>query len=628
MTFQVDFEPIGRRVKCNAGATLLNAAQEAGVMLTAICGGEGSCGRCIVRVMSGEVSPPNDTEVSELGRDDVAAGWRLACQSAIAGDVCVHVPPDSLVTAQRTQTEGQALAVEHAPAVRAFDVRLPLPTQEDLRSDAARLRDALPVGVAGLEFDARVLQRLPDDLRAWEFQASAFVRDLHPTPPQSRVFSPCVAGGVRGGQVIAVRPYGTVPLGLAVDIGTTKLAAYLVDLNTGETCATAGAMNPQIAYGEDVMARISHAINHVNGGEQLRAVIVQALNQMARDLCAMARRDIGDRYAVGDIADAVVVGNTAMHHLFLGLPVRQLGLAPYVAAESAALDWKARDIGLELAPGAYVHLLPNIAGFVGADHVAMLLATGLAEREGVVLGMDIGTNTEVSLRARGRHLSCSTASGPAFEGAHIRHGMRAAPGAIEKVSIHGGHVRIKTVDDAPAVGLCGSGILDLVAQLFHAGVINSRGAMRAEGENPRVRRGDHGLEFIVVPGHENGGREITFSRADISEIQLAKGAMRAGVNILLRHAGVAEADIDEVIIAGAFGTYLDAQSGLDIGMFPRVERRKIRQVGNAAGAGARMALLSVAQREHAIQIARQIEYIELTAEKEFQSEFARALLLE
>jgi uncharacterized 2Fe-2S/4Fe-4S cluster protein (DUF4445 family) len=598
MTFQVDFQPIGRRVMCSAGATLLDAAQEAGVMLTAICGGEGSCGRCIVRVMSGEVSPPNDTETFELGRDDVADGWRLACQTAIAGDVRVHVPPDSLVTAQRTQTEGQAIAVEHAPAVRAFDVRLAPPTQDDLRSDAARLRDALPNGVAGLEFDARVLRRLPDDLRAWEFQTSAFVRKT---------------------KVIAVRPYGTTPLGLAVDIGTTKLAAYLVDLDSGETCATAGAMNPQIAYGEDVMARISHAINHVNGGEQLRAAIVQALNQMARDLCATARRD------VADIADAVIVGNTAMHHLFLGLPVRQLGLAPYVAAESAALDWKARDIGLEFAPGAYVHLLPNIAGFVGADHVAMLLATGLAEREGVVLGMDIGTNTEVSLRARGRHLSCSTASGPAFEGAHIRHGMRAAPGAIEKVSIHDGHVHIKTVDDEPAVGLCGSGILDLVAQLFHAGVINSRGAMQ---QNPRVRCGDHGLEFIVVPGNENGGREITFSRADVSEIQLAKGAMRAGVNILLQHAGVTEADIDEVIIAGAFGTYLDAQSGLDIGMFPRVERHKIHQVGNAAGAGARMALLSGAQREHAIQIAQRIEYIELTSEKDFQSEFARALLLD
>jgi uncharacterized 2Fe-2S/4Fe-4S cluster protein (DUF4445 family) len=367
------------------------------------------------------------------------------------------------------------------------------------------------------------------------------------------------------------------------------------------------------------MARISHAISHADGGEQLRAAIVEALNHMARDLCAMGRLD------VADIADAVIVGNTAMHHLFLGLPVKQLGLAPYVPAESAALDVLARDVGLDLAPGAYVHLLPNIAGFVGADHVAMLLATGLTERDGVVLRMDIGTNTEVSLRARGWHLSCSTASGPAFEGAHIRFGMRAAPGAIEKVTIHDGHVHIKTVDDAPPVGLCGSGILDLVAQLLRAGVLNSRGAM---SEHPRVRRGEHSPEFIVVPGEENGGREITFSRADVSEIQLAKGAMRAGVSILLKHAGVTEADVDEVIIAGAFGTYLDVQSGIDIGMFPRVDRHRFRQVGNAAGAGARMALLSMAQRERAAQIAQQVEYVELTAEPAFQSEFTRALLLE
>jgi uncharacterized 2Fe-2S/4Fe-4S cluster protein (DUF4445 family) len=266
---------------------------------------------------------------------------------------------------------------------------------------------------------------------------------------------------------------------------------------------------------------------------------------------------------------------------------------------------------------------------VGADHVAMLLATGLPEREGVVLGLDIGTNTEVSLRAHGRHRACSTASGPAFEGAHIQHGMRAAPGAIEEVSIHDGRVRWKTVNDEPPVGLCGSGILDLIAQMLRAGIINPRGALKADA-HPQVRRSHnsaHGHEFIVVPGDRNGGREITFSRADIAEIQLVKGAIRAGVRILLDRAGVREEDIDEVIIAGAFGTYLDVQSGIDIGMFPRVERTRFRQVGNAAGAGARMALLSTAQRERAKFIAQQIEYVELTAEKEFQSRFAEAMLL-
>jgi uncharacterized 2Fe-2S/4Fe-4S cluster protein (DUF4445 family) len=249
----------------------------------------------------------------------------------------------------------------------------------------------------------------------------------------------------------------------------------------------------------------------------------------------------------------------------------------------------------------------------------------MPEREGVVLGMDIGTNTEVSLVAKGRHLSCSTASGPAFEGAHIRFGMRAAPGAIEEVAIRDGRVFIKTVKDAPPVGLCGSGILDLVAQLLRANIINRRGAML---DHPRVRRGTHGPEFVVVPGNENGGNEIVFGRSDVSEIQLAKGAMRAGVNILLKRAGIAEADIDQVIIAGAFGTYLDVQSGIDIGMFPRVDRHRFKQVGNAAGAGARMALLSMAQRERAVRIAQRVEYVELTAEKDFQSEFATALLLQ
>lgn len=599
MPFQVDFEPVGRRISVEPETTLLNAAQRAGVLLTAICGGEGSCGRCIVRVMSGQVSPPTPIEQAELGREQIAAGWRLACQTNVASDVHVHIPPDSLATAQRTQIEGQAVAVELQPAVRAFDVHVAPPTLDDLRSDATRIRSA--ISLADLAFDSRVLQRLSSDLRDQQFHLSAFVRR---------------------NEIVGVRPARTAPLGLAVDIGTTKLAAYLVDLSTGNTLAAQGAMNPQIAYGEDVMARIKHAVSQPDGAEQLRTAIVAALNSLACDLCKQVSCN------TADIADAVIVGNTAMHHLCLGLPVRQLGLAPYVATENAALDLKARDIGLELAPGTYVHLLPNVAGFIGADHVAMLLATGVAERDGVVLAMDIGTNTEVSLRARGKHFACSTASGPAFEGAHIRFGMRAAPGAIERVSIRDGKVLYQTVDNVPPVGLCGSGILDLVAQLRRANIINEHGVFQNEDHNPRLRRSDRGIEFIVVYGDENNGIEITFDRRDISEIQLAKGAMRAGVNILLRRAGVRETDIDELIIAGAFGTYLDAQSGLDIGMFPRVERSKIKQVGNAAGAGARMALLSVAQRERAVRIARQIEYVELTMEPGFSSEFAYALGLE
>jgi uncharacterized 2Fe-2S/4Fe-4S cluster protein (DUF4445 family) len=596
--FEVDFEPIGRRVSTTAGETILSAAQQAGVMLTSICGGEGVCGRCIVRVMAGQVSAPNLTEDAELGEEQVSAGWRLACQTEIEGDIRVHVPPESLVTAQRTQTEGETVVLELNPAVRAYPIELEPPNLADLRSDATRIRAGLRL--PDLVFPTAILRRLSTDLRAQDFRASIVLR---------------------GAAVAAILPAHTLPLGLAVDIGTTKLAAYLVDLASGETLALAGAMNPQIAYGEDVMARIGHAIRHPDGAEQLRSAIVEALNTLAEGLCTQAGR------RTSEIADAVIVGNTAMHHLFLGLPVRQLGLAPYVATESNALDLPSQEVGLVLAPGAYVHLLPNIAGFVGADHVAMLLASGMLEQDGIVLGMDIGTNTEISLVAAGKHYACSTASGPAFEGAHILHGMRAAPGAIEKVLIKDGQVLIQTVDQAPPVGLCGSGILDLVAQLRRAGIINPRGAFTDLEHNPRVRQGVHGPEFIVATASENGGAEITFSRSDVNEIQLAKGAMRAGVNILLRHAGIQENDIDEIIVAGAFGTYLDVQSGIDIGMFPRIDRGRYKQVGNAAGAGARMALLSMDQRRRAIQIARGVEYIELTAEPEFASTFARALLL-
>ncbi|MGD0752548.1 MAG: ASKHA domain-containing protein [Anaerolineales bacterium] len=594
----IDFEPVGRRAPCTSGETILEVAQRAGIMLNATCGGEGICGHCVVHVMAGTVSPPNQTEEIDLGLNRVNDHWRLACQTKILGDLRIHIPPESLATAQRTQTEGRNISTELNPAVRCLNINLPPPNISDQRSDASRLREAL--ALARPHIPLSVLQTLPKELRTNDFHVSVFLRDS---------------------TVVAIRPSGTSALGFAVDLGTTKLAGYLVDLTNGETLASAGAMNPQIAFGEDVMARISHSMSKPEGGEQLRTVIVAALNAMAGDLCAKINR------SPSDIADAVVVGNTAMHHLFLGLPVRQLGLAPYVPAESAALDIPADEIGCDLAPGANVHLLPNIAGFVGADHVAMILGSGMLDHEGIVLGMDIGTNTEISLIANGKHYACSTASGPAFEGAHIRHGMRAGPGAIEKVLIRDGQILLQTIDNQPAVGLCGSGILDLVAQMHKAGMINSRGALDDSGNNPRVRPGSRGAEFIVISAEENHGAEITFSRSDINEIQLAKGAMRTGVNLLLQKAGVQEQEIEAVFIAGAFGTYLDVQSGIDIGMFPRLEKERFVQVGNAAGTGARLALLSTEKRKQAVSVAHRVIYVELTTEKNFPALFAKSLML-
>jgi uncharacterized 2Fe-2S/4Fe-4S cluster protein (DUF4445 family) len=346
---------------------------------------------------------------------------------------------------------------------------------------------------------------------------------------------------------------------------------------------------------------------------------VDHLNEVVADLCQEARAEIEH------VVEAVVVGNTAMHHLFLRLATEQLARAPYVASVSSALDVKARDLGLALAPGAYVYLLPNIAGYVGADHVAMLLASGIAQAEGVVLALDIGTNTEVCLANRGRLTSLSCASGPAFEGAHIKHGMRAAEGAIEHVRLVDDRVEYQTIGSAPPVGLCGSGILDALAQLYLLGVVDRRGRM---GDGHKSVRGDRGKrEFVLATMEETGQAPITFTQKDVRELQLAKGAMRCGVDVLLETNGLNAAAVDRVLIAGAFGTYIDVSSAMTIGLLPAMPLERVRQVGNAAGMGAKLALISRRKRVEAQELASRIGYLELATVPGFATAFAEAMYL-
>ncbi len=595
---EVIFEPLGRRSQVDEGSSLLEAARQAGVGLSALCGGKGSCGRCKVQLVSGTVSPLTILEEEALSPEEVAAGFRLACQTLARGPVKVYIPLESLTAPQRLQVEGQEVRVSPEPAVVAYPVALPPPSLEDQRSDAERLQSHLAqqYGLDDLSFDLEVLRRLPGLLRAQGWAGKA---------------------ALRGREVISFHPSEEALLGLAVDLGTTKIAAYLVDLATGQTIASQGLMNPQVAYGEDVMSRIAHAME--GKGAELQRVVVEALNEIARDLCHQADG------RPEQIVEVVVVGNTAMHHLFLGLPVAQLGLAPYLPAVSSALDLKAREAGLALAPGGYLHLLPNIAGFVGADHVAMLLATGIYQAQQVTLGLDIGTNTEITLATRGRLISCSCASGPAFEGRHIKQGMRAGEGAIERLHLHDSEVEYETIGGGPPVGLCGSGVLDAIAELVRLGVVDERGAMKG---HPRLRRSQEGPEFVLVGGEESGtGKDIVITRGDIGEIQLAKGAIRAGINILLREANLSARDVEKVVVAGAFGTYIDISSAVRIGMFPSLPEGRFLQVGNAAGTGARLALLSKSLRSKAGEIARQVKYLELSNHPHFSEEFARAMRL-
>ncbi|HNS51000.1 MAG TPA: ASKHA domain-containing protein [Anaerolineae bacterium] len=604
---KIDFEPVGRRGDCPDGSTILDGARLLRVGLANLCGGKGSCGRCVVQVLRGEMSEPSERETRLLTAEQLAQGYRLACLARPLGDCRVRVPPESLTAPQRTQVEGEGLAVQPDPIVKCYFITVPPPTIHDLRSDERRLVDALrdQHGLTIARFDLSLLQGLSPALR--EGCGSRDVPWL-------------LQAAVRGDEVVAVLPPAAPSLGIAVDIGTTKVAVFLVDLVSGKTLASEGMMNPQIAYGEDVIARMALADTSPDQAAQMQSLLVEALNGAIERLTAQ----VGS--APAEVLEMVAVANTAIHHLFVRLPVRQLALAPYVPAASAPLDLKARDMGLALAPGAYLHLLPNIAGYVGADHVAMLLATRLGDAEDTVLALDIGTNTEVCLVSGGRMLSTSCASGPAFEGAHIKHGMRAANGAIERVSFVDGDLRYQTIGDEPAVGLCGSGALDALAELFLQGIVDERGRMR---EHPRVSGDKTKREFLLAgrPEGVSGHPAITFTQRDVSELLLAKGAMRTGVNVLMKAQGVRAHEIDRVILAGAFGTYIDVHNAMVVGMLPEVPVERVTQVGNAAGMGARMALISRSKRAEAAALAQRVGYVELAADPDFSRIFAGAMYL-
>jgi uncharacterized 2Fe-2S/4Fe-4S cluster protein (DUF4445 family) len=554
--------------------------------------------------MQGEVSPAGERDRHFLSAVDLVSGWRLACQTHVLGDVKVQVPKESLVTDQRLQLEGIIGEVQIEPAVRTHALAVAAPTLDDPLSDLERVAEAL--GSAG--------------------GADPWVAD----PAVVRVLSPLARRSgwrlnaySRGREIVGVAEPGRRPLGFACDLGTTKIAGYLVDLETGTNVATAGVMNPQIGYGEDLISRLARASQDAEGARQLGRVVHEALDALLgrlTDSAGMVREQA---------VEACIVGNTAMTHLLLELPVHQLAVAPFVAAASAALEVKARDLGLGMAAGAYVHVLPSVRGFVGADHVAMILASGLDRRAGVAIGVDIGTNTEIVVARPGAGGSAtltaaSCASGPAFEGAHISHGMRAATGAIEAVRLEGARVKVKTIGDAPPVGLCGSGIVDALAEMRRIGAVNDRG--RLDPGHARVRRTEHGLAFVLVPAKETGtGRDILVTQRDIGEIQLAKGAVSAGMESLIEATGTRWEEVAEVVIAGAFGTYLSLDSALAIGLLPRFPNARYTQVGNAAGAGARIALLSLSERRRASAIARRMGYVELTTFRGFSRRFAAAM---
>jgi uncharacterized 2Fe-2S/4Fe-4S cluster protein (DUF4445 family) len=597
--FIIDFEPVGRRGRAALGDTLLSAAQDVGVELVSVCGGIGACDSCKVRVASGDMEPATLVEEAVFSVDELAEGWRLACQAEPLGDIKIEIPPESLTTPQRLQIEGELQPqMGHNPAVSAIDLAIDPPSLLDLRSDSQRILEAVQAaGYSRPHISRPVMASASSLLRQQEWSVRLAVRG--------------------DGDIVGLLPTNTPLLGLAVDIGTTSVAAYLVDLGSGEVLGKSGAMNPQIAYGEDIISRILYINQHEDGQSILQNRIVEEINQLIASLIQETGSD------AAQIVDAVVVGNTAMHHIFAGLPVRQLGEAPYVPSVGGAFTFPAWQVGLDLAPGAKVYMAPNIAGYVGADHVSMQAAVDIWAASQTTIALDIGTNTEVTLAHQGRNYCCSCASGPAFEGAHIGAGMRAAPGAIERVQLVQDQVLTKTIGDKPAVGICGSGILDSVAVMLESGLINERGALKRE--HPLSAAGEDGKPRFILATAEDSANEraVAVDRGDVAEIQLAKGAIRAGIQILLTEAGIEAGAIEHFIVAGAFGTYIDIESAIRVGMFPDLPLDRFQQVGNAAGMGAVLLLLSEETRRAAAEAARAIHYVELTTYAAFHDEFIR-----
>ena len=591
MSFTIEFQPMGIRLLCNEPLTLLDASRQAGIGLRSDCGGAGICGKCIVQiVLSSDEFPLTEIEKSFFSNKQMLDGSHLACETVIKNDLKVHIPLESVTTGQVLQVEGDRKVAQPDPLIIQKTVKLKEPALNDLLSDFSRLQQA--INIFPLNASLNVVRRITHILRDANWEANLIIRENELLNATSYSFQSL--------------------LGLAVDVGSTKLACYLMDLSTGEVLAAKGVPNPQIAYGEDIMARLSYVLNEKNGDSKLHSLLMQAINQAAEELCAQ----IGKLST--EIVDACLVGNTAMHHFFLDLPIESLAFSPFVPVLSDALNPLSSEIGLSTMPGGRIHAPAVIAGFVGSDHLAFLLAEGFGEDENVRLGIDIGTNTEIALQKGDKVVSVSTASGPAFEGAHIRFGMRAAPGAIEHVSIdQQGQVQIQVIGNQPPVGICGSGILDAVSELRRNGLLNSRG--RLDRSAPSVQLDELNKPFFTLTG------SITLSQNDIDQILLAKGAIRAGIDVLMDHLKVSPVEIEEVVIAGAFGSYMHPENAMRIGMLPQIPLSRVRAVGNAAGTGARMMLISKSARHKAEVLANRIEYLELTVYPDFPMFYARGI---
>ncbi|NHV45887.1 MAG: DUF4445 domain-containing protein [Candidatus Verstraetearchaeota archaeon] len=604
MEYEVKFLPDGKRITIEEGNTVLAAAMKGNIDISAICGGKGLCGKCIVELIEGKANPPTDHEKRRLG-EKISKGFRLACQLKVYDNIVVNIPEQSRTGRQRLVIMGVEPPSRLNPNVKKIYLEITPPSLNDPRGDDVRILDILSkLNIKNITINYEVARKMPNILRENNWKVTLTILN---------------------NEIIDIEAGNTVDkcYGVAIDIGTTKLALFIVDLNDGTIIFSDGIMNPQIKYGEDVISRIQYASQNEDSLREIHRTIIDGIN-------SLIEKGIKETDIIKDnIYEVVVVGNTAMHHLFLGLNVKWLGFSPYAPVIGKGYYTRAKRLGININPMGSVYALPNVAGFVGADAIADVLASRIHEKEKLTLLMDVGTNTEVILGNKYGLWCCSTASGPAFEGAHIKFGMRAASGAIEKVKIKENFdVEYITIDNEEPRGICGSGIIDAIAEMLRTGVIDTSGRIVLQ-DHKRIREGENGKEFIIAFKEETANKEedIVITQDDIREIQKAKAAMYAGYMTLMRKAGFKKEELSEIIIAGAFGSYIDPFSARLIGMIPELPISKISFLGNTAGSGARLCLKSMDYRKESEEIVEKMKYVELAAEPIFEEEYINAMYM-
>ena len=621
-TLSVTFTPSGRRGRVPAGTTALEAGRMLGVDIDSVCGGRGLCGRCQIGIGSqpgtpadpSRLSPPGPLETSYRGRRPLREGRRLSCAARLLADAVIDVPPNSQVRRQVVRKRAEVPNFILDPVVRLHYAEVEEPTLERAASDLTRLREALQAqwGLEDLRADPHILSGLQEALRTGKWTVTVAVYE--------------------GREIIGVWPgFRDRVLGVAFDVGSTTVAGHLCDLSTGEILASEGKMNPQIRFGEDLMSRISFVMMNEDGAARLTETITKALNRLTGELAAAAGAERTD------ILEISLVGNPIMHHLVLGIDPRLLGTAPFALATDRAVRTWAEQAGIEAHPGARLYALPCVAGHVGADAAGVMLSEGPHRSRETQLVVDVGTNAEIVLGDRERLLAASSPTGPAFEGAEISSGQRASPGAIERVRVDRETLepRFKVIDAEPwsdeegfaeavggsgVTGICGSGIIEAVAELALAGVVSADGRILRR-ETPRLRWEGRVPCYVI---HE-GPAPIAVTQTDIRAVQLAKAALYAGIRLLMDRLGVDR--VDEVRLAGAFGSHIDPLYAMALGMIPDCDPARVRAAGNAAGAGAIMALLSGAARREVEELVEKVEKVETATEPRFQEHFVQAMAI-